>query len=122
MTFNASNALTRVRHCVAMAHELFTSSAADGAATDQARIATLLDTAAARLPEIAEPAPDADQRAHVAARLLSHAGRLLAELMFKDLDAGETIAALVSAAVADLDALVRWLERQGGPDAPGAPA
>ena len=105
-----------------MAHELFTSSASDGAPTDQARITILLDTAAARLPETAEPAPDADQRAHVAARLLSHAGRLLAELMFKDLDAGETIAALVAAAVADLDALVRWLERQGGPDAPGAPA
>ncbi len=127
MTFNASHVLNRARHCVAMASELFTreqfiSVAADGAATDQVRIATLLDTAAARLPETAEPAPDADLRAHVAARLLSHAGRLLAELMFKDLDAGETIAALVSAAVADLDALVRWLERRGGPDAPGAPA
>ncbi len=79
MTFNASNALTRVRHCVAMAHELFRCSAAEGAATDQARIATLLDAAAARLPEIVEPAPDADQRAHVTARLLSHVGRLLAD-------------------------------------------
>lgn len=122
MTFNVSNNLNRVRHCVAMAGELFTTSAADGAATDQARIPILLDTAAARLPEIAEPAPDADQRAHVAARLLEHAGRLLSELLFTDLDAGETIAALLSAAVADLDALVRWLERQSEPNMAGMPA
>lgn len=122
MTFNASRTLDRVRHCVAMACELFTCADADGSAVNRTRVAILLDTAAARLPGATEPSVDADQRAHVTARLLSHAGRLLAELMFKDLDAGETIAALVSAAVADLDALVRWLERQGGPDMAGAPA
>ena len=122
MTFKHSHSLDRVRQCVAMACELFASAGADGSAVDQARVAILFDTAAARLPETTEPGRDTEQRAHVAARLLCHASRLVAELRFADWDIGETIAALVSAAAADLDALVRGLERQGEPDTAGAPA
>ena len=112
MTFKHSHSLDRVRQCVAMACELFASAGADGSAVDQARVAILFDTAAARLPETTEPGRDTEQRAHVAARLLSHAGRMLVELRFADWDIGETIAALVSAAAAELDAACRALEQE----------
>ena len=112
MTFKHSHSLDRVRQCVAMACELFASAGADGSAVDQARVAILFDTAAARLPETTEPGRDTEQRAHVAARLLCHASRLVAELRFADWDIGETIAALVSAAAAELDAACRALEQE----------
>ena len=112
MTNATACRLDRSRHCTAMARDLFTFADADGSAVDQARVAILLDTASARLPETTEPGGDAEQRAHVVARLLQHAGRLLAELRFADWDMGETIAALVSAAAAELDAACRALEQE----------